>query len=49
MRRLLITGHQAFFTREALRAIVETTLANIQQVESEGTCENEVHSRVFTR
>src|SRR5690606_39127383 len=27
-RNVLITAHQAFFTREALRAIAETTLAN---------------------
>ncbi|WP_304441976.1 hypothetical protein [Pararhodobacter sp. CCB-MM2] len=25
---MLVTGHQAFFTREALAAISETTLAN---------------------
>ncbi|MCS6854818.1 MAG: 2-hydroxyacid dehydrogenase [Elioraea sp.] len=27
---VLVTGHQAFFTREALAAIAETTLANIE-------------------
>ncbi|MGC8000657.1 2-hydroxyacid dehydrogenase, partial [Salmonella enterica] len=26
---VLITGHQAFFTQEALTAIAETTIANI--------------------
>jgi D-lactate dehydrogenase len=26
---VLVTGHQAFFTREALTAIAETTIANI--------------------
>lgn len=27
---VLITGHQAFFTREALQAIAETTIANVE-------------------
>lgn len=31
---VLITGHQGFFTREALTAIAETTLANITAFES---------------
>ena len=30
---VLVTGHQAFFTREALGAIAETTLANIAAFE----------------
>ncbi len=30
---VIITGHQAFFTREALTKIAETTLRNIQQFE----------------
>jgi len=30
---VLITGHQGFFTREALRAIAETTLANLTAFE----------------
>jgi len=33
---VLITGHQAFFTAEALTAIAETTLANITTFEREG-------------
>ena len=33
---VLITGHQAFFTREALRAIAETTIANVSAFESSG-------------
>lgn len=33
---VLITGHQAFFTREALGAIAATTLENISQFESTG-------------
>jgi D-lactate dehydrogenase len=35
---VLITGHQAFFTTEALQNIAETTLANITAFErGEGT------------
>ena len=30
---VLVTGHQAFFTREALTAIADTTLANIAAFE----------------
>ena len=30
---VLVTGHQAFFTEEALTAIAETTLANIDAFE----------------
>ncbi len=37
---VLITGHQGFFTREALTAIAETTLANITGFE---TGDGEVH------
>jgi len=33
---VLITGHQAFFTREAIRAIAETTLANIDAFAAQG-------------
>jgi D-lactate dehydrogenase len=33
---VLVTGHQAFFTEEALRAIAETTMANADVFESEG-------------
>ncbi len=39
---VVITGHQAFFTREAVQAIAETTLMNITQVERGEPCENEV-------
>lgn len=34
---VLITGHQAFFTEEALRAIAEATVANITSFEQDGT------------
>jgi D-lactate dehydrogenase len=39
---VLITGHQAFFTHEALTAIAETTLANISAIEHGLPCENVV-------
>jgi len=39
---VLITGHQAFFTREALRNIAETTLQNIEDFEKGGQCPNRV-------
>lgn len=39
---VVITGHQAFFTRNALAAIAEITLANIAEFEQTGTCKNEV-------
>ena len=39
---VIITGHQAFFTEDAMRAIAEVTLANITQMERSQTCENEI-------
>ncbi len=39
---VLITGHQGFFTREALENIAETTLANISAFEREGRAPHEV-------
>ena len=39
---VMITGHQAFFTREALQCIAETTLGNISAVERGVNCPNEV-------
>ncbi|WP_145361564.1 2-hydroxyacid dehydrogenase [Alienimonas californiensis] len=39
---VLVTGHQAFFTREALTAIAETTLANLSDVEAGRDCPNRV-------
>ena len=41
---VLITGHQAFFTREALEAIAETTISNITECEKSGSCVNQVTS-----
>lgn len=39
---VIITGHQAFFTHEALTNIAETTLANITEFEQTGQCRNAV-------
>lgn len=39
---VLITGHQGFFTREALSEIASTTLANLTELETSGNCENQV-------
>jgi D-lactate dehydrogenase len=38
----MITGHQAFFTEDAMRAIAEVTLSNISQVEQGQVCLNEI-------
>lgn len=40
---VMITGHQAFFTKNALRNIAETTLSNIAEVEISGASANQVH------
>ncbi|HEY0625939.1 MAG TPA: 2-hydroxyacid dehydrogenase [Allosphingosinicella sp.] len=42
---VLITGHQGFFTAEALTAIAETTIANLTAFEDQG---RPLHSVVFT-
>ena len=39
---VIITGHQAFFTAEALAAIAETTLANLSCLEQGRPCANQV-------
>jgi D-lactate dehydrogenase len=39
---VLITGHQAFFTREALTNIADTTIANIDGFAKTGRAEHEV-------
>ncbi|MBD2242804.1 2-hydroxyacid dehydrogenase [Nostoc sp. FACHB-888] len=43
---VLITGHQAFFTAEALHNIAETTFANIADVEHGRPCANEIRPQV---
>ena len=39
---VLVTGHQGFFTDEALSCSAQTTLQNISLFESDGICQNEV-------
>ena len=39
---VMVTGHQGFFTREALDSIVSTTLANIAEFETTKSCVNQV-------
>ncbi len=42
---VLITGHQAFFTEDALQNIAQTTLSNISDIESGRPCANEVSAQ----
>ena len=44
---VLITGHQGFFTVEALTSIAQTTLQNISIFEKTGKCQNEVTTALF--
>lgn len=46
---VLITGHQGFFTHEALTRIAETTLANIADFEAGRPLKNEVHAEQVLR
>jgi len=39
---VIVTGHQAFFTRDALAKIAETTIANLNEFAKSGTCANVV-------
>lgn len=39
---VLITSHQAFFTKEAMESIAHTTLSNISELEYSACCENEI-------
>jgi D-lactate dehydrogenase len=41
---VIVTGHQAFFTTDALQNIAETTLSNITDIEQGRNCTNEVRS-----
>lgn len=42
MPNVIVTSHQAFFTKEALLNIAETTMKNIDEYLKLGKCENEV-------
>jgi D-lactate dehydrogenase len=44
---VLITGHQAFFTRDAMLNIVNTTLQNISDFETRGSCDNTITAAQF--
>ena len=39
---VIITGHQAFFTEDAMQAIAKVTLENITKIEQNQSCENEI-------
>ena len=43
---VLITGHQGFFTEEAMTQIAEVTLANVAAVAGNDTCDNELTRRL---
>ena len=42
---VLVTGHQAFFTQEALTQIARVTLRNLSDIERDGRCENAVEPK----
>lgn len=42
---VVMTGHQAFFTHEALETIAKVTLENIDDFEVGRTCPNEIGDR----
>ncbi len=45
---VIITGHQAFFTREAMENIARTTLGNLSELDATGRCQNTVSADVVT-
>ena len=45
---VIITGHQAFFTTEAMDNIARTTLENAREFEIHGRCENAVRAAAVT-
>lgn len=46
-KNVLMTGHQAFLTKEALEGIATATIANLDAWEAGGASENELSSRVL--
>jgi D-lactate dehydrogenase len=42
---VLITGHQGFFTSEALQGIAMTTLDNISEFEATGDSKNRIRGK----
>ncbi len=47
MPNVLITSHQAFLTEDALEAIAATTVGNILEFHSTGSCDNLVRARAI--
>ena len=39
---VMITGHQGYFTREAISNIANTTLQNVSEFENSGSCDNQL-------
>lgn len=46
---VFITGHQAFFTKNALQNIAEKTLQNIRQFQKTESCENEISVAMYKK
>jgi D-lactate dehydrogenase len=46
---VVVTGHQAFFTRTALENIARTTLENIREFEKNGSCVNRIAANTATK
>jgi len=44
---VIVTGHQGFFTEDALTNIAQTTLANVTQCQQGKTCANLITPRLF--
>jgi D-lactate dehydrogenase len=44
---VVVTGHQAFFTRDAMQAIAGVTVGNLDELERTGTCANEVSVEAY--
>ena len=42
---VLVTGHQAFFTRNALTKIAQVTLQNLTDLETTGRCDNLIETK----
>jgi len=45
-KNVLITGHQAFLTKEALQNIASTTIYNLDCFEKKAPCENEIKTKI---
>lgn len=45
---VLVTGHQAFFTQDALKQIADITLSNVSDIEAGRTCPNKLNAEELT-